>query len=112
VLQEDLFEIIDHLCKLNRFEVIEKRIEPDHVYLFLSVPPKYSPAEVMRIIKGEGAQRLMRKHEALLSNHWGTHLWAKGYFVCTDGTVKGKIDKYVKEMEEKAKKERQQSLWE
>jgi len=82
-LREELQEIIEQLCNWKGFVIIEGSIQPDHVHLFLSVPPKYSPSEVMRILKGKSAQRLMKKHEELRKRYWGMHMWARGYFVST-----------------------------
>ncbi len=64
-LREELQEIIEQLCNWKGFVIIEGNIQPDHVHLFLSVPPKYSASEVMRTLKGKSAQRLMKKHVEL-----------------------------------------------
>lgn len=34
----------------------EGAIKEDHVHLYLSVPPKHSPAHVMKILKGKSAE--------------------------------------------------------
>lgn len=78
---------------------------------FCLYPPKYSPAEVMKILKGKSAGRLMRNHEDLRKKYWGTHMWARGYFVSTVGIDEETIKKYIAEQEEEEKKEEQLRIW-
>ena len=40
-------EIIQQLCDWKKLEVLEKNVQLDHVHLVLSIPPKYSIAEVV-----------------------------------------------------------------
>ena len=52
----------------------------DHVHVLVSIPPKYSVAEVIGFIKGKSsiwiAQNIEQKAEEL---HWHK-FWARGYF--------------------------------
>jgi len=34
------------------FEILASEIMPDHVHLFVSAPPKYAPAQIIKIFKG------------------------------------------------------------
>lgn len=110
-LREDIQEIIEQLCNWKGFVIIEGSIQADHVHLFLSVPPKYSPSEVMRILKGKSAARIMKRHKELRKKYWGMHMWARGYFVSTVGVDEQTIRKYIAEQEEEERKEEQQRMW-
>ena len=53
----------------------------------------------------------MRNHEDLRKKYWGTHMWARGYFVSTVGIDEETIKKYIAEQEEEEKKEEQLRIW-
>ena len=110
-LRAELQGIIEQMCNWKDYTILEGSIQPDHVHLFLSVPPKYSPSEVMRVLKGKSAERLMRGHEELRKKYWGMHMWARGYFVSTAGVDDETIRKYIAEQEEEERREEQLRIW-
>jgi len=79
----------------------EINIQPDHVHLILSIPPKYSVSETMGYLKGKVAVRLFENQKELTRRYWGRHLWARGYCVSTVGLDEDKIKKYVKWQQQK-----------
>ncbi len=95
-----LKELLVELCNWLDVTIIEGAICSDHVHMYLSVPPKYSPAHVMRILKGKSAEYLRRDFPELGKKYWGLHIWARGYFVSTVGIDSATIQKYVKEQVE------------
>ncbi|MFU1798780.1 IS200/IS605 family transposase, partial [Paenibacillus azoreducens] len=58
--------------------------DKDHCYLFLNVPPTYSPADIMAKVKG-GTSRILRDEFDFLSAL--PSLWTRSYFVSTAGDV-------------------------
>lgn len=73
---------------------------PDHVHLFVSAPPKFSPSDLARYFKGISSRRLMQEFPALRRQYWGKHatLWAEGYYVGTAGHVSAAtIKRYIEE---------------
>ena len=92
------------LCQAKEFvEVLELNVQPDHVHLVLSIPPKYAVSDLMGYLKGKLAIRLFRQYEKLGRKYWGRHLWSRGYCVSTIGLDEEKIRKYVKWQEQKEK---------
>jgi putative transposase len=92
------------LCKQkDEIEVLEMNIQPDHVHLVMSIPPKYAVSEVMGYLKGKLALRLFQQYESLGRRYWGRHLWARGYCVSTIGLDEEKIRKYVQWQEKQEK---------
>jgi len=91
-------ELIYEYTEINQFEVLELSIQEDHIHLLLSAKPRYSPAEIMRLIKG-GSSRILRKELSEIKEFlWGDSFWADGYFVSTHSTVtEDIIKKYIKE---------------
>lgn len=67
------------LCGQKEQVVIEEiNIQPDHVHLILSIPPKYSVSEMMGYLKGKVAIRLFESQWELSKRYWGKHMWVKG----------------------------------
>ena len=106
-----LKELLVELCNWLDVTIIEGAICSDHVHMYLSVPPKYSPAHVMKILKGKSAEYLRRDFPELGKKYWGLHIWARGYFVSTVGIDSATIQKYVKEQIESQMREEQLALW-
>ncbi len=71
-------------------------IQPDHVHLVLSIPPKYCVSEIMGYLKGKIARKLFQEQEELSKQYWGKHIWSRGYCVSTIGLEEDQIKKYVK----------------
>lgn len=108
VFKDDMAEYtqqqIYHLCQQKELvEVIEMNIQPDHVHLVISLPPKYAVSDFMGYLKGKLAIRLFQRYEKLGRKYWGRHLWSRGYCVSTIGLDEEKIRKYVKWQAEKEK---------
>ena len=41
-LRQDVAHILSELCKRKGIEIIAAECMPDHVHMFVSIPPKYS----------------------------------------------------------------------
>ena len=106
-----LKELLVELCNWLDITIIEGAICSDHVHMYLSVPPKYSPAHVMKILKGKSAEYLRRDFPELGKKYWGLHIWARGYFVSTVGIDSATIQRYVKDQVEDQMRQEQLSLW-
>jgi putative transposase len=92
------------LCKQKEgIEVLELNVQPDHVHLVVSIPPKYAVSQFMGYLKGKLALRLFQQYESLRRRYWGGHLWARGYCVSTIGQDEEKIWIYVQWQEKQEK---------
>ena len=54
-----LRELIREICRTHDIEIIKGHVRPDHVHLFLSVPPTMVPSRVMQAIKGKTSHHLL-----------------------------------------------------
>ena len=95
VLQGDvatrLEAMLRQACAVNRWNLEEIAIQPDHVHLLVQVQPKYSVSHVVNILKG-GTSRVLRLDFPDLEEHlWGDSFWADGYFAATVGVVEGNV---------------------
>ncbi len=95
-------ELIRQICKQNRVTIIKGHMEPDHVHLFVDVPPSLAPSKLMQYIKGASSRKLQQEFSELNKRYWGKHLWAVGYFCASSGTV---TDEIIKEYLEHHKDE-------
>jgi len=71
-------------------------VSPDHIHLLLSAPADLSPAKLVQYIKGRSSRRIQDEFPEIRKRYWGQHLWARGYFCATVGTVDEEtIKKYI-----------------
>src|SRR3989344_8996479 len=71
-----LEQLFQECSEINQFEIIELSVQEDHVHLFLSAKPRYSPSEIMRLIKG-GSSRVIRSEFPEIEEFlWGDSFWA------------------------------------
>ena len=76
-------------------------VQPDHIHMVLSIPPKFSVSSFMGFLKGKVSLRLFSRYDHLGKRYWGRHLWSRGYCVSTVGLDEEKIRAYVKYQERK-----------
>ena len=98
-------------------EVLELNVQPDHIHIVLSIPPKYGVSSLMGylgeclpMVKGNLSTRLFHKYDQFGKKFWGRHLWLRGYCVSTVGLDEEKIRKYVRWQEAKEKEIETQQL--
>jgi len=64
--------------------------------MVITIPPKYSIADVVGRMKGQSASKLRKKFSWLEKVYWNENiLWSPGYFVCSVGIDEQEIKKYV-----------------
>ncbi|MCK8817625.1 IS200/IS605 family transposase [Natroniella sulfidigena] len=84
---------INELADKHNFEVLNTEIMSDHIHLFISALPKYSPSKLMNIIKGTTGRRISKQFPEL--NIKGS-IWTRAYFVATAGNVSSEtIQHYI-----------------
>lgn len=76
---------------------------PDHIYLFISVPPAQAVATAVKLVKGASARMLFMRFPQLKKRLWGGHLWNPAYYVGTAGHVSSEtIQRYIDRQKEAA----------
>ncbi len=98
-LRASVGEILRDLCGQKGIGLLEGRAMSDHVQC-LSIPPKYSVAYTVGVLKGKSAVRIHREllHERRMA---GLHLLATGYWVSTVGRDEATVRKYIREQEDR-----------
>ena len=86
-------------------EVMELRVQLDHVHLLALISPKVSVSGYVGTVKGRTAIRIFNRFRQLKEKpYWGNHFWARGYCVDTVGLDTEMIRKYIRYQEAKEKK--------
>lgn len=83
--------LIREICKSKDVEIIKGHISPDHVHIFVSVPPHISVSQLVQWLKGKSSCKMMMEYKSLRRMFWGRHMWARGYFVASSGNVTDEV---------------------
>ncbi len=103
-LRKHLGDMFKRLAGQRESDVEEGHLMPDHVHMLLSIPPKYSVAQVVGYIKGKSAMHIARTFMDRKRNYVGLHFWARGYFVSTVGRDEAVIRAYIQHQEAEDKR--------
>jgi putative transposase len=96
--QESDFRRDQEACAAES-KIEEGHLTPDHVHMLISIPPKYSVAEVIGFMKGKSSIWIAQNVERKARNFTGHKFWARGYFVSTVGRDEETIRAYIKNQE-------------
>ena len=95
-IKADIGEILRRLCQQKGIEIIEANACPDHIHMLISIPPKYSVAQIMGYLKGKSSLMIFDRHANLKYKYGNRHFWARGYYADTVGRNKKQIEEYIK----------------
>ena len=89
--------MIRFCCQIHNWEIYELAVEQDHVHLYLSAQPKWSPSQIMKRIKGGTSNKIRKLFPKLDEVYWGATFWADGFLVKSVGIMTDKvISNYIK----------------
>ena len=89
-----LRELIRQGCEARGITIVTGSVGHDHVHLLLSCPTELAPSKIAQYLKGRSSKLLQDSFRDLKKRYWGQHLWARGYFCATVGSV---TDEMVRE---------------
>lgn len=93
-------ELIKTICIENNWVVISQEIQPDHIHLFVTIPPTVSISTAIKKLKGITARKLFIEIPNLKEKLWNGSLWSPSYYVGTAGNVSANtIKKYIERVE-------------
>jgi putative transposase len=87
------------LARQKDCNIIKSNMVQDHVHMLISIPPKYSVAEIVGYIKGKSAIAVARQFSGRKRNFNGEQFWARGYAVSTVGFETDQIFEYIRNQE-------------
>ena len=104
-LRRHLGSVFRALALQKECRIEEGHLLPDHVHILISIPPKYSVAQIIGYIKGKSAIHIARTVFGKKQNFVGQHFWARGYFVSTVGRDEAAVREYIKKQEAEDQKQ-------
>jgi len=109
-IRRHLGDILRRLAEQRESRIEEGHLRADHVHMMISIPPKYSVAQVIGYIKGKSAIHIAREFAGRKRNFVGQHFGARGYFVSTVGRDEAVIREYIRDHEREDQRQDQLGL--
>lgn len=101
-VEQRLKEILSKIAVEYGFEILGMEVMPDHIHLFVSAPPRYSPADIVKKFKGITGAKLFLEFPKLRKLLRKGKIWTRSYYVGTAGTVTAEtIRGYIDEQKTK-----------
>ena len=84
-VSKHLKEVFQRIAEEYDFKIDTMEVMEDHVHIFVEVPPRYSPAQIVQILKSVSAREVFKKFPKLRKQLWAGEFWSDGYFVRSVG---------------------------
>jgi putative transposase len=78
-------------CERNQLKLLALETDIDHVHVFVSAPPRYSPANIANLLKGYSSRFLRQKFPKLKKICGKDSLWTSAYYVGTAGAISAEV---------------------
>lgn len=98
-----LGEFFYDLARQKECKILEGHLQPDHVHMLVSIPSRYSVAQMVGFMKGKSAIHVARVYLGQRKNYNGMHFGARGYHVSTVGVGEEVVRFYLRHQEEEGK---------
>ena len=95
-IKADIGQMLRKLCEYKGIEILEAEACKDHIHMLVSIPPKYSVAQIMGYLKGKSSLMIFEKYANLKYKYGNRHFWARGYYVDTVGRNKKQVQEYIR----------------
>ena len=95
-IKADIGIMLRKLCEYKQVEIIEAEACKDHIHMLVSIPPKYSVAQIMGYLKGKSSLMIFEKYANMKYKYGNRHFWCRGYYVDTVGRNKKAIAEYIR----------------
>ena len=93
-------ELIREICATNYVDIISGSMSPDHVHLLVGMPPSLSISKLMQYVKGKSSRKLQMEFAHLKKRYWGQHMWGRGYYAVTVGSLnEQEVQAYIEDQE-------------
>ena len=102
VLTDDVTDTIVNVCmeiqEKYGIEFIEIGTDVNHIHYLIQTPPKYSPTQIVTMIKSMTAGMVFKINPEVKKKLWGGEFWSDGYWMVTvsQAGTENTIREYVK----------------
>ena len=90
-IKQELKRMFKQIATWKGLRIYAWHIGDEHIHLHIGIPPKYSIAYIIQILKGKTSGWLKKKTKKFPKGV----LWARGYFVSTVGINEQAVYNYV-----------------
>src|ERR671931_2584241 len=80
-VKEFLEDQLQTIAETKGFKILEMRVMPDHIHLFIEANPFESPVNIVKIFKGITGLRMFKKFPELEKQLRRAVLWSHSYFI-------------------------------
>lgn len=101
-VQVETKRLLAECCERQGMTLLAIETDEDHIHIFVSAPPRFSPALIANVLKGYSSRFLREKFPHLKKVCGKDHLWTSSYYVGTAGSVSAEtIMRYITECQGK-----------
>ena len=90
-IAQGAMSLIRGICEKHQVEIFKGHIAPDHIHLFVSIPPNLAVSKLTQQLKGRTSHAMINEFPLLGRQYWGHHMWARGCFCCSSGNVTDEV---------------------
>ena len=91
-------DLLRQIAMARDVTIIRGALAPDHIHMLIAAGPAISVSHLVQYLKGRSSRKLQMEYDELRRRYWGQHMWARGYFCSTVGTVTDEIiKKYIED---------------
>ena len=91
----EIGSILRELCRWKEVTIIEAEVCPNHIHMFVEIPPKLSISTFMGYLKGKSSVMIYQRWGNLKYKYRNRSFWCRGYYVDTVGKNTKKIQEYI-----------------
>lgn len=97
-VQKETKRLIAECCERQGMTLLAVETDEEHIHVFVSAPPRFSPALIANLLKGYSSRYLREKYPHLKKMCGKEHLWTSSYYVGSAGAVSTEtIKRYILE---------------
>ena len=91
----EIGSILRELCKWKGVNIINAEVCPNHIHMFVEIPPKMSVSSFMGFLKGKSSLMIYERWGNMKFKYRNRQFWCRGYYVDTVGKNADKINAYI-----------------
>jgi len=101
-IEQRLRELMSEIAKDKGFEIKSMEIMPEHIRIFVTAHPKYSPSYIYKMFKGISGRKLFIEFPELKNQLWKGQLWNPSTYIETIGHISEEtIKRYIEDQKKK-----------
>jgi putative transposase len=92
------YELKKFMRRHLEIKIEEVNHDNNHIHILISIPPKLSISEVIRLLKCNTSREIRKKFKFLDKIYFDSDgIWSEGYFISTVGIDEAAVRKYIEE---------------